>query len=77
MSMREHPGIGVRELAAIEGISAPAMCGYVDRLEAAGLVTRVRSTEDRRRVGLELTDCRPLGCCAPRARAAPPGSPRA
>ena len=32
------------------------MSGYVDRLEAAGLVIRVRSQEDRRRVGLELTE---------------------
>jgi DNA-binding MarR family transcriptional regulator len=54
--IRTRPGIGVRDLATTEGISPPAMCGYVDRLEAAGLVTRVRSTEDRRRVGLALTD---------------------
>jgi DNA-binding MarR family transcriptional regulator len=32
------------------------MSGHVDRLERAGLLERVRSTEDRRRVGLELTD---------------------
>lgn len=49
------PGIGVAELAAREGMSAPGMSGHVDRLEAAGFVTRARSTEDRRRVGLELT----------------------
>jgi DNA-binding MarR family transcriptional regulator len=54
--IKTRPGIGVRELAGLEGVSAPAMCGYVDRLEAAGLVRRVRSQEDRRRVGLELTD---------------------
>jgi DNA-binding MarR family transcriptional regulator len=50
------PGVGVRELAAREGMSAPGMSGHVDRLEAAGLVRRVRSTDDRRRVGLEVTD---------------------
>lgn len=49
------PGIGVRELAAREGVSAPAMSGHVDRLEAAGLVTRTRSADDRRRVGLAVT----------------------
>ena len=49
------PGTGVRELAAREGMSAPGMSGHVDRLEAAGFVTRARSSADRRRVGLEVT----------------------
>jgi DNA-binding MarR family transcriptional regulator len=31
------------------------MSGHVDRLERAGLLERVRSTDDRRRVGLRLT----------------------
>ncbi len=50
------PGIGVNELAARERISAAGMSGHVDRLQAAGLVSRIRSTDDRRRVGLVLTD---------------------
>ena len=50
-----RPGLSLRELADAEGISAPSLSGHVDRLEAAGLLTRVRSTGDRRRVGLELT----------------------
>ena len=50
------PGAGVRELAAREGMSAAGMSGHVDRLEAAGLLRRVRSTDDRRRVGLEVTE---------------------
>src|SRR3954470_12150440 len=50
------PGAGVRELAVREGMSAAGMSGHVDRLQAAGLVRRVRSTDDRRRVGLEVTD---------------------
>ena len=37
-------------------MSAPAMSGYVDRLEAAGLVVRGPVEGDRRRVGLHLTD---------------------
>ncbi len=53
--IHKNPGIGVRELAAREGISAPGMSGYVDRLEAAKLVTRTRSAKDRRRIGLALT----------------------
>src|ERR687892_715738 len=50
-SIRSHPGIGVRELAELEGVSAPAMSAYVDRLQAAGLVGRRRSQHDRRRGG--------------------------
>jgi DNA-binding MarR family transcriptional regulator len=54
--IRERPGIGVRELAALERMSAPAMSGYVDRLEAAGLIVRSPVAGDRRRVGLDLTE---------------------
>ncbi len=54
--VRKNPGLSLAELAAEEGISAPALSGHVDRLERAGLIERVRSTDDRRRVGLRLTD---------------------
>lgn len=54
--VRNRPGLSLRELAAAEGISGPALSGHVDRLELAGLLRRVRSSEDRRRVGLELTE---------------------
>jgi len=54
--IREHPGLSLRQLAALERISAPSLSGHVDRLERAGLIERVRSGDDRRRVGLELTD---------------------
>jgi DNA-binding MarR family transcriptional regulator len=53
--VKRSPGLSLGELAAEEGISAPAMSGHVDRLERAGLIERVRSSEDRRRVGLALT----------------------
>jgi DNA-binding MarR family transcriptional regulator len=55
-AIRSKPGLGVRELAELEGVSPPAMTAYVDRLEAAGLVARTRSQRDRRRVELALTD---------------------
>ena len=55
-AIRTHPGVGVRELAALEGISAPATTAHVDRLEAAGLVRSTRAARDRRRVDLELTE---------------------
>ncbi len=54
--VKRSPGLSLAELAAEEGISPPALSGHVDRLESAGYLERVRSTEDRRRVGLRLTD---------------------
>jgi DNA-binding MarR family transcriptional regulator len=54
--VKRHPGLSLAELAAQEGISPPALSGNVDRLERAGLIERVRSSEDRRRVGLRLTE---------------------
>jgi DNA-binding MarR family transcriptional regulator len=50
-----NPGLSLRDLAELEQISPPALSGHVDRLERAELVERVRSTDDRRRVGLRLT----------------------
>ena len=55
-AIKSKPGVGVRELAAGEGVSPPAMTAYVDRLESAGLVARRRSDRDRRRVELALTE---------------------
>jgi DNA-binding MarR family transcriptional regulator len=46
----------VAELARHCTLDAGAMTRTLDRLEAKGLVKRVRSSEDRRVVNLELTD---------------------
>jgi DNA-binding MarR family transcriptional regulator len=56
VAIKYAPGIGVRELATRERVSAPAMSNHVDRLERDGLVKRTPSPDDRRRVGLSLTD---------------------
>jgi DNA-binding MarR family transcriptional regulator len=56
IQIRKHEGIGARELADLERVSPAAMSGYIDRLEKAGLVTRVRDQRDRRRQVLTLTD---------------------
>jgi len=56
VAIKYAPGIGVRELATHERVSAPAMSKHVDRLERDGLVARTPSDDDRRRVGLTLTD---------------------
>ncbi len=53
--VKRSPGLSLRALAETEGISPPALSGHIDRLERSGLLKRVRSTTDRRRVGLELT----------------------
>lgn len=55
IQIRKHPGIGARGLAEVERISPAAMSGYIDRLQKAGLVTRVPDESDRRRQVLELT----------------------
>ena len=54
--VKRNPGLSLAQLAAEEGISPPAMSGHIDRLERAGFLERVRSSDDRRRVGLRLTD---------------------
>jgi DNA-binding MarR family transcriptional regulator len=56
VAIKYAPGIGVRELAARERVSPPAMSKHVDRLERDGLVERTPSADDRRRVGLTLTE---------------------
>ena len=55
VAIKYAPGIGIRELAARERVSPPAMTRHVDRLERDGLVDRTPSNDDRRRVGLTLT----------------------
>ena len=55
-AIRDHPGIGIADLAAREGTSAPSISTHVNRLEASGLVARGRSAStDRRRIGLSIT----------------------
>jgi DNA-binding MarR family transcriptional regulator len=56
VAIKYTPGIGVRELAARERVSPPALSNHVDRLERDGLVSRTPNASDRRRVGLTLTE---------------------
>jgi len=55
VAIKYAPSIGVRELAAKERVSPPAMSNHVNRLERLGLVIRTPSTDDKRRVGLTLS----------------------
>lgn len=54
-AIHASPGIGVAELATLEGTSAPSVSNHIDRLQTSGLVTRTRGGGDRRRVGLTCT----------------------
>jgi DNA-binding MarR family transcriptional regulator len=55
VQVKYSPGIGIRELAARERISVPAISKFVARLEEAGLLERREVGGDRRRVGLHVT----------------------
>jgi DNA-binding MarR family transcriptional regulator len=55
VQVEHHPGIGIRELAALERVSVPGMSKFVARLEEAGLLERAAVAGDQRRVGLTLT----------------------
>jgi DNA-binding MarR family transcriptional regulator len=44
------------QLAEAVRLTTGAVTGVLDRLETAGLVRRIRDTEDRRRVNVEVTD---------------------
>ncbi len=54
-AIQQAPGISASELAERERISAPGMSGHLVRLETAGLIARTRA-QDRRRIGLTITD---------------------
>lgn len=55
-TIADNPGIGVGELAQLEGLRSPTMSGHINSMEAAGLVQRTEPTEgDRRRVGIVVT----------------------
>jgi DNA-binding MarR family transcriptional regulator len=55
VQIKTRPGIGMRELAAVERMSGPGMSKFIHKLEDAGLVQRAPVEGDQRRVGLSLT----------------------
>ncbi len=51
-----RPGLSQVELARVMDVEGPTMVQAVDRLEANGLVQRIRRVEDRRAYSLQLTE---------------------
>lgn len=76
VTIQRNPGIGIRELAGLERMSAPGMSKYVSGLEAAGLVAREPALADRRRIG-RTSRPRENVSCARSSRGAPAGWPLA
>jgi DNA-binding MarR family transcriptional regulator len=55
-NIENDPGIMVRQVADNINLSSATVTSILDRLETKQLVNRIRSTEDKRRVGLFLTE---------------------
>jgi len=54
-TLRHNPGINQKALAEALVIAPPNMATLLDRLESRGLLTRKRSTEDKRNQHVSLT----------------------
>ncbi|WJG10712.1 MarR family transcriptional regulator [Aliiglaciecola sp. LCG003] len=57
--MREisaYDGIAVKDIASSINLSSATVTNILDRLESRSYVVRERSTQDKRKVGLHLTD---------------------
>ncbi|BCO19373.1 MarR family transcriptional regulator [Alteromonas sp. McT4-15] len=55
-NIEERPGIMVREIAENINLSPATVTNILDRLESRDLATRIRSTQDKRKVGVFLTE---------------------
>ena len=54
-TVQSNPGVSQRQLAAYLSIVGPTLTHHLDRLEADGLLVRVRDSADRRAQNVELT----------------------
>ncbi|HAQ47525.1 MAG TPA: MarR family transcriptional regulator [Glaciecola sp.] len=52
----KNPGVMVKEIAQSITLSPATVTSILDRMESRGHVNRVRSTQDKRKVGVFLTD---------------------
>lgn len=55
-AIADHPGDTTRSIAMVVNLSQATVTSIIDRLEAKGLVFRQRSTLDKRKVELTLTE---------------------
>ncbi len=55
-AIESQPGDTTRNIARIVNLSQATVTSIIDRLESRGLVLRERSTQDKRKVMLELTE---------------------
>jgi DNA-binding MarR family transcriptional regulator len=54
--VRQHEGIGVKELSRLLGISSSAATQLVDNLVKKGYLVREQNAEDRRALNIKLTE---------------------
>lgn len=54
--LHKHDGALIGDIAQALSVGAPAMTGMANRMEQAGLITRVRDTTDGRAIRLHLTE---------------------
>jgi DNA-binding MarR family transcriptional regulator len=52
----KNPGVMVKEIARSITLSPATVTSILDRMESRGHINRVRSTQDKRKVGVFLTD---------------------
>lgn len=55
-NIEANPGVMVRQIAESINLSPATITNILDRLETRGLAQRIRSTTDKRKVSVHLTD---------------------
>ncbi len=56
LSCEDPAGVSIGELLDYYRVSSATMTGIIDTLEAEGLLERIRSPQDRRRVNVRITE---------------------
>ncbi|MCP4902095.1 MAG: MarR family transcriptional regulator, partial [bacterium] len=56
LGIDDPDGVSISDVLSQYRVSSPTMTGIIDTLEKEGLIERVKSPEDRRRVNIRITD---------------------